>query len=73
MRLALGEDALAGLTKNFSALYFRLLRSLDNITAIHPDGMNTALSFHMDETPPALYGTFHPSNKAHTIRLTSGS
>ncbi|MFP3040987.1 hypothetical protein LQZ19_04090 [Treponema primitia] len=69
MRLALGEDALAGLTKNFSALYFGLLRSLDNSTVIHPDGMNTALSFRMDETPPALYGTFHPSNKAHTIRL----
>jgi hypothetical protein len=66
---ALGEDALAGLTKNFSALYSGLLRSLNSVTVIHPDGMSTTLSFRPNETPPALYGTFHPSNKAHTIRL----
>ncbi|GHV76277.1 hypothetical protein AGMMS49942_10980 [Spirochaetia bacterium] len=46
---------------NFSAL----VRSLDKVTVIHPDGMTTTLSL-KDET---LYGTFHPANKAHTIRL----
>jgi hypothetical protein len=66
---ALGKDALSGLTENFSALYSGLLRSLNNVTVIHPDGMGTTLSFRPHETPPALYGMFHPSNKAHTIRL----
>ncbi|MDR2740162.1 MAG: hypothetical protein LBB68_10095 [Treponema sp.] len=70
---ALEENALSELTNNFSALYSGLLRSLNNVTVIHPDGMSTILSFRPDETSPALYGTFHPSNKAHTIRLAWGS
>jgi hypothetical protein len=66
---ALGEDDLAGLAENFSPFYSGLLSSLNSVTVIHPDGMNTTLSFRPNETPPALYGTFHPSQKAHTIRL----
>jgi hypothetical protein len=62
---ALGEDALAGLAKNFSALFAALVRSLDKVTVIHPDGMATALSLNGE----TLNGTFHPANKAHTIRL----
>jgi hypothetical protein len=61
----LGDDALSDLTRNFPAFFAALLRSLDKITVIHPDGMATTLSL-KDET---LYGTFHPANKAHTIRL----
>ncbi|GHV25047.1 hypothetical protein AGMMS4952_01840 [Spirochaetia bacterium] len=65
---ALGEDAPAGLAQNFSALFDGLVRNLSNVTVSHPDGMATTLSL-KDETPPVLYGTFYPANKAHTIRL----
>jgi hypothetical protein len=76
---ALGEDALSGLAQNFSALFSArlldgLVHSLNKVTVIHPDGMTTTLSL-KDETPqggtpPVLYGTFYPANKAHTISLT---
>ncbi|GHV81294.1 hypothetical protein AGMMS49944_30850 [Spirochaetia bacterium] len=65
---ALGDDALSDLTRNFPLLFSGLIRSLNTVTVIHPDGMTTTLSL-KNETPPVLYGTFHPANKAHTIRL----
>ena len=67
---ALGEDALSGLAHNFPILFSGLIRSLDKVTLIHPDGMATNLFIQEGDTLPILYGTFHPSNKAHTIRLT---
>jgi hypothetical protein len=54
-----------GLTHNFSALFAALVRSLDKVTVIHPDGMAATLSLNGE----TLNGTFYPANKAHTIRL----
>jgi hypothetical protein len=67
---ALGDDAVSGLTQNFPVLFSSLIRSLDKVTVIHPDGMATTLSIRTGETSPVLYGTFHPDHKAHTIPLT---
>ncbi|GHU61835.1 hypothetical protein FACS189445_4240 [Spirochaetia bacterium] len=69
---ALGEDTLSELSHNFSALFAGLIRSLDKVMLVHPDGMITTLFIREQdgEGAPVLCGTFHPSNKAHTIQLT---
>jgi hypothetical protein len=67
---AMGEDTLSGLTQKFPVIFSGLIRSLNNVTVIHPDGMTTTLFIQKDDTPPVLYGTFHPDHKAHTILLT---
>ena len=66
---AMGEDALSALTRTLDTLFFALLRSLDGAKATHPDGMVTALFVEDGSDPPVLCGTFHPGNRAHTIRL----
>jgi hypothetical protein len=66
---ALGEDVLEDLSGNFPLFFTNILRSLNNVSVIHGDGMITTLSIH--ESPLVLYGTFHPYNKAHTIALVS--
>jgi hypothetical protein len=67
----LGEDALKDLSGSFPLFFAGLLRSLNSVSVIHRDGMTTTLS--VRDTPPVLYGTFHPSNKAHTIPLAKFS
>jgi hypothetical protein len=66
---AIGEDALSSLAQNQDILFPALLKSLDGAKATHPDGMTTTLFIREGSGPTALYGTFLPENKAHTIRL----
>ncbi|MDR2051820.1 MAG: hypothetical protein LBP80_00255 [Treponema sp.] len=63
--------------RNFGAVYYDLLKLLDGSAVIHGDGMITCLAaepvteaaFAGAGDILALKGTFHPRNKAYTMRL----
>lgn len=70
---ALGAEAMQELAEHFPRLFHGILRGLHQVTVTHADGMVTTLSVPASPSPPVLYGTFRPLNKAHTIPLSSAT